>query len=185
MGWSNGFSTDETSSPLYNAERPYVPPNRPFQFPINTKTYPEDIQCHFGRLRELSNNCVIEEIIPESLGNLYESIPIIDTISSGSQLSSIMDEEIVLEGTELTTYCPPLSSKICHVQKSPLTYSAVLQSSLPHTQVKSTTTFQLILHELPINNFEFGQCYEYHESSSSDESSPHFHLNQRISKKHN
>lgn len=58
--------------------------------------------------------------------------------------------------------------------KSPLTYYVVLQSSLPQTQVKSTTTLQPIFHEWPINNFEFGQCSQNHESSSSDDASPRF-----------
>ena len=29
-GWSNEYSTDETSSPRINVDRPYVPPDKPF-----------------------------------------------------------------------------------------------------------------------------------------------------------
>ena len=83
-GWSNWYSTDETYSPRFNAELPYVPPDRTFHYPVNDKTYPKDIQCHFDRLHDLSNNCAIEEILPESSGNSDNFIPTVDTVCPGS-----------------------------------------------------------------------------------------------------
>ena len=54
-GWSNGFPTTKDSSPRFNQDRLYFPSDREFQFPVNDKTFPGDITCHFGRLNELSN----------------------------------------------------------------------------------------------------------------------------------
>ena len=72
-------------------------------FPMHAPTFPEDIKVHFGRLHDLSNNCVIEEILPEF------SNPIDNTTIPSSQTSSIADEEIVLEGPEFLIDFPSQS----------------------------------------------------------------------------
>lgn len=160
-GWSNGYSTIENSPPRFDVERPYVPADRAFHYPINDKTFPEDIHCHFGRLHDVSNNCDVEEIHLESLGNLDSFLPIIGTISPISQSSSVVDEEIVMQEPK---------TKTCANKESSLTYFAVRQSSLPQTPVKFTTTLQHISYEFPIDSFELGQCSQNHELSSSDDS---------------
>ena len=48
-GWSNGYSTDENSPHRFDANRLYVPPDRTFHYPVNEKTFPEDIRCHFDK----------------------------------------------------------------------------------------------------------------------------------------
>lgn len=100
-GWSNGYPTATDSSPRFTPERPYVPPDRKFLFPVNDKTFPEDIQSHFGTLHDLSNNCVIEEI-------LLEFSTHVDNIDS--QTSSVADEEIVIESPEVSLDFPSLQS---------------------------------------------------------------------------
>lgn len=53
-------------------------------------------------MHDLSNNCVIEEILPETLGTSknHHSIPVIGNICPESK--SEMDEEIILEGPDVT-----------------------------------------------------------------------------------
>ena len=155
-------------------------------FPVNDKTFPHDIQTRFGNLHDLSNNCVIKEILPEF------SNPIDSTTLPISQTSSIADEEIVLEGSEVSIDFPSMPSdrsipycshepRSVHLPSinsptnvSTQTYSVVAQSSELQTLVKSTVTIQPIHHESAIKNFEVGQCSLNPELSSSDESSPHF-----------
>lgn len=62
LGWSDCYSAGEKSPPRFDADHPYVQPDRTFHYPINDKTNPEDLQCHFGKIHALSNNCIIEEI---------------------------------------------------------------------------------------------------------------------------
>ena len=38
-GWSNGYPTAKDSSPRFNKDRLYVPPDREFHFPVNDKTF--------------------------------------------------------------------------------------------------------------------------------------------------
>lgn len=42
-GCSNSYLTGEKYSPRFDADHPYVLPNRTFHFQINDKTYHEDI----------------------------------------------------------------------------------------------------------------------------------------------
>ena len=109
-GWSNGYPTAMDSSPRFNKDRLYVPPDREFHFLVNDKTFPEDIKTHFGRLHNLSNNCVIEEIVPEVSGHTCDQIHISGTTFPNSQNSSVVDEEIVIEDTEVSKDFPSLSS---------------------------------------------------------------------------
>ena len=109
-GWSNGYPTVEDSSPRFNKDRLYVPLDREFHFPVNDKTFPEDIRTRFGRLHNLSNNCVIEEIVHEVLDHTCDQTPICGTINPNSQTSSVVDEEIVIESPKVLQDFPPLSS---------------------------------------------------------------------------
>ena len=92
--------------------------------------FPGDIRCHFGRLHELSNNCVIEKILPKSSGNPSDQLPIIGTICPDSQSSSDVDEEIIMEGPKSVVKYPSFPFIMCPNNKPFLTYSAVVQSSL-------------------------------------------------------
>ena len=56
----------------------------------------------------------------------------------------------------------------CPIKKTFQTYATVVQSSLPQPTVKSSVTIQQIHHELPIENFECGQCSHNLELSRSD-----------------
>ena len=91
-GWSNGYPTAKDSSPRFNKDRLYVPPDREFHFPVRDKTSPEDIRTHFSRLHNLSNNCVIEEIVPEASDHTIDQPLICGTISPNSQTSSFVDK---------------------------------------------------------------------------------------------
>ena len=84
LGWLNWYNTGEKFPPRFYIEHPYVPLDRTFHCPINEKTYPKDIQCHFWKLRVLRNNCVIEELLLETSGfsDNRQSIPVNGTIYS-------------------------------------------------------------------------------------------------------
>ena len=132
--------------------------------------------------------------MPEVSGHTCDQIPICGTIYPHSETSSVIDEEIVVEGPEVSKDFPSLSSDHsvshcsqmshkCPTEVPSKTYSAVVKSSLPQSLDKSYATLQTIHHELPIENFEVGQCSQIHESSSSDDSSPRFHKISKGSRK--
>ena len=81
-GFSNGYPTGEKYAPRFDVDHPYAPPDKPFLFSLNNKIYHEHIYCHSGKLHDLRNNCVIEEILPEPSGiyKNFHSIHVIEQL---------------------------------------------------------------------------------------------------------
>ena len=60
---------------------------------------------------------------------------------------------------------------------------SIVRKKYPLIKVKSYVTIEPINHELPIENFEFGQCSQSPDFSSSDESSHYFSKSSKDSRK--